>query len=220
MTFAIHDVSVKTYRHARVFAYAHRVPKLWSDTIEAHRREVRDAIVDAAARLATERGPLNVTMSQVADAAGIGRATLYKYFSSVEQILHAWHERQVDHHLRLVAGIAARDVPPMQRLTAVLEAYAKVQRQRSSHGRGPQGPELIALLHGDHRLAPAEQELHALLRGLIAQAAEEGQVRSDVTANELTAFCLHALAAAATSASTAATNRLVGVILDGLRARP
>lgn len=202
-----------------VVAYARPVPKLWSETIEAHRREVRDAIVDTTAQLATEHGPLNVTMSQVAEATGIGRATLYKYFPGVEQILHAWHERQVDHHIALVSEIAARDVPPMQRLSAVLGAYARVQRQRASHGHRPHGPELVAFLHRDHRLAPAEHQLHALLRDLIAQAAEEGQVRSDVGPDELTTFCLHALDAAGAAPSNAAAERLVGLTLDGLRPR-
>ena len=54
------------------------MPKLWTETIEEHRREVREAILDAAWALAAEHGPLSVTMSQVAQAAGIGRATLYK----------------------------------------------------------------------------------------------------------------------------------------------
>jgi AcrR family transcriptional regulator len=39
-------------------------------------------------------------MSQIAaEASGIGRATLYKYFPDVESILRAWHERQVGAHL-------------------------------------------------------------------------------------------------------------------------
>lgn len=202
---------------AEPFAYPRGVPKLWSETIEAHRREVRDAIVDTTAHLAAEQGPLNVTMSQVAEATGIGRATLYKYFSSVEQILHTWHERRIDDHIAVVSGIAARDVPAMERVIAVLEAYAQVQRQRASHGHRAHGPELVAFLHRDRHPARAEQDLHVLLRDLIAEAAEEGQVRSDVAADELTTFCLHALDAAAASPSTAATDRLVGLILDGLR---
>lgn len=201
-------------------AYARRVPKLWSDTVEAHRQEVRGAIMDTAARLAAERGPLNLTMSQVAEAAGIGRATLYRYFSSVEEVLHAWHVRQIDHHLELVRDIAGRDAPPMQRLAAVLETYAQVQRQRAGHRRGPHGPDLVALLHRDARPEPAERQLHALLRDLVAQAAHEGSVRSDVGADELTTFCLHALEAAHGSRSNAAIQRLVAVTLDGLRPRP
>jgi AcrR family transcriptional regulator len=56
------------------------MPKLWNETIEAHRREVRDAILDNTAALVAEHGLLSVTMSQIAEETGIGRATLYKYF--------------------------------------------------------------------------------------------------------------------------------------------
>src|SRR6266536_2860456 len=37
-------------------AYTRAVPKLWNDTIEAHRRDVRDAIVDKTAALVAQHG--------------------------------------------------------------------------------------------------------------------------------------------------------------------
>src|SRR5207245_866718 len=64
-------------------SYSESVPKLWSDTIETHRREVRDAILETTVALVTKQGLRAVTMSQIADEAGIGRATLYKYFPDV-----------------------------------------------------------------------------------------------------------------------------------------
>ncbi len=67
-----------------VAAYPRLVPRLWSETIEDHRREVRAAILDATWALVTERGLTSVTMSQIAEETGIGRATLYKYFPDVE----------------------------------------------------------------------------------------------------------------------------------------
>ena len=39
-----------------VVVYTSAVPKLWSETIAAHRREVRDAILDTAAALVDEHG--------------------------------------------------------------------------------------------------------------------------------------------------------------------
>jgi hypothetical protein len=50
------------------------VPRLWTQTIETHRREVRDAVVDTTAALVAEHGLLSVRMSQIAEATGIGRA--------------------------------------------------------------------------------------------------------------------------------------------------
>ncbi|HET7480249.1 MAG TPA: helix-turn-helix domain-containing protein, partial [Rubrobacteraceae bacterium] len=75
------------------------MPKLWNETIEAHRRAVHDAILDATAVLVAEHGLLSVTMSRIAEETGIGRATLYKYFPDVEAVLLAWHERHVTGHL-------------------------------------------------------------------------------------------------------------------------
>jgi AcrR family transcriptional regulator len=66
---------------------------------QLHRREVRDAILDTMAALVAEHGLLGVTMSQIAEETGIGRATLYKYFPDVEAILLAWHDRQFTAHI-------------------------------------------------------------------------------------------------------------------------
>lgn len=172
--------------------------------------------MDATVDLAAQHGPLNVTMSQVAEGAGIGRATLYKYFSSVEEILHAWHERQVNEHLALLGAIAEREAPPAQRLAELLEAYARIRRDRiARHPRGAH--EMAALLHGGDRLAPAEQQLRDLVRDLLAAAAADGQVRSDVPADELAAFCLQALGAASELRSDAATRRLARLVVDAVR---
>jgi AcrR family transcriptional regulator len=86
------------------------VPRIWSETIAAHRDAVRDATLDATAALVAEHGLTGVTMSQIAKESGIGRATLYKYFPDIESILAAWHERHIGghlHHLAQVAGAAA-----------------------------------------------------------------------------------------------------------------
>ena len=85
------------------------MPKLWTDTVEQHRRAVRDAALDATAKLVAEHGLASVSMSKIAAETGIGRATLYKYFPDVESVLIAWHERQVHGHLRQLARI--RDQP-------------------------------------------------------------------------------------------------------------
>jgi hypothetical protein len=52
----------------------------------------------------------------------------------------------------------------------------------------------------------------------VADATAAGQVRGDVAADELAAFCLHALEAATGLPSKAAVRRLVQVTLAGLRA--
>lgn len=99
-SFAIHCVYVKTLRpRRRALIYTSRMPKLWTHAVETHRRAVRDAALETAAALVAKQGLRSVTMAQIAEEAGIGRATLYKYFPDVESMLAAWHERQVSAHL-------------------------------------------------------------------------------------------------------------------------
>lgn len=195
-------------------AYAGHIPKLWHDTIEAHRRGVRDAILDTTATLVARHGLRSVTMVQIADEAGIGRATLYKYFSGVEPILIAWHERHVAQHLEHQTALRNQPGEPGARLEAVLQAYALIVFERSQHGT-----ELGALVHQREHVAGPEQQLISIFRDLLTDAVTAGVVRSDMPVDELATFCLHALGAAGARASRSAVQRLVGVVLAGLQPR-
>ena len=192
--------------------YTAGVPKLWNETIATHREAVREAILDTAWRLVSERGLAAVTMSQIAEQAGIGRATLYKYFPDVEAILRAWHERQVGGHLAQLAAIREQHADPAERLHAVLTAYAFISRHRGAHPG-----DLAAFLHRGTDLEPAQKQLLALVTGLLAQAAAAGAVRTDTTPAQLASYTLHALAAAGDAPDEAAVHRLVEVVTAGLR---
>jgi AcrR family transcriptional regulator len=192
--------------------YSGDVPKLWTETIEEHRREVRDAILDTTAALVAEHGLLSVTMSQIAEQTGIGRATLYKYFPDVEAILLAWHQRHVASHLGQLAEIRDQAGAPAQRLKAVLEAYAHICYDRGRHSTD----EIAALLHQHQHVAQAQQHLNDLIRDIIADAANAGNIHADAEPDVLASYCLHALAAARIQPSEAAVGQLVAVTLAGL----
>ena len=170
---------------------------------------MRDAILETTAALVEKRGLRAVTMSEIAERSGIGRATLYKYFASVEAILVAWHERQIGGHLEQLGELAHSAGSPDERLRAVLAAYAGMNHEQL-------GTELSVLLHQGKHVARAEEHLLQLLRTLLDEGATKGIFRSDVPAVELGAYCLHALAAAASMRSSKAVSRLIDVILDGL----
>lgn len=186
------------------------MPKLWNETIESHRASVRQAIQQTTSALVAERGLASVTMSQIAEATGIGRATLYKYYPDVEAILVAWHERQVSAHLDQLAAIRDRTGDAAERLEAVLETYASIIHEHH-------GTELAALLHRGEHVVRAHQHLRDFIRDLVGEGAEAGRLRDDVVPEELAAYCLHALTAAGSLPSRAAVRRLVAVTVSGLR---
>src|SRR5580704_8962720 len=118
------------------------MPKLWNKTIEAHRQAVHEATLNTAAALVAKHGLRSVTMSQIAEETGIGRATLYKYFPDIEAILVAWHERHVTGHLEHLAALRGQAGDAVGRLKTVLEHYALIQHKAHA-------TELAALLHRD-----------------------------------------------------------------------
>jgi AcrR family transcriptional regulator len=191
------------------------VPRLWTETIEEHRRAVRDATLDTTAALVAEHGLRSVTMSQIAEETGIGRATLYKYFPDVEAILLAWHERQITGHLAYLAEVRDQAGDAGERLEVVLEGYALI----SHESRGHHDTELAAFLHRDEQVARAQHQLRRMIRDLLTEAAKTGDLRDDVAPDELATYCLHALTAASSLPSKAAVRRLVTVTLAGLRPR-
>ncbi len=189
------------------------MPKLWSDTIQTHRNQVRDAVIQTTAALVAKHGLRAVTMSQIAQDAGIGRATLYKYFPDVEAILLAWHERHVSEHLGQLDQLRDRHADPAEALREVLHAYALIAYEVAHQNHGA---DLTALVHAGAHMDTATHHLTRLIEQLIDEAARGGQLRNDVAPPELAAYCLHALDAASSLTSKAAVNRLVTVTLAGL----
>lgn len=192
------------------------MPKLWSETIQSHRREVRQAIIDTTMQLVEREGLLAVTMSKIAEQASIGRATLYKYFPDVEAILLASLEHHVDGHLAHLIAVRDGAADAGARLADVLQAFALMLYKSGKHWDS----RLAAVLHNDERFVKRERQLYEMLRDLLSESAGKGIVRDDVPASELATYCLNALAAARGLSSVPAVNRLVRVTLAGLQSGP
>lgn len=203
----------KTRRPQHVELYDAMVPSRWDETMDAHRQGVREAILDATWGLVDEHGLLSVTMAQVAEHAGVGRATLYKYFPNVEAILVAHHDRHVAGHLQQLRSIAD-DVreEPEERLNSLLHAYGFICFQRRGHG----SHELLALLHRHEHVVDAEEQIRGLFRDALVRVADANGLRAQASPDELAYYCLHALGAAGSVRSEAAVARLVAVTLRGL----
>src|SRR5215510_14266950 len=74
--------------------YPEGVPKLWTETIEEHRRAVHDATLDTTAALVREHGLASVTMSQIA-AAGTPAEQLEAVLTAFALIQHQHHDTEL-----------------------------------------------------------------------------------------------------------------------------
>jgi AcrR family transcriptional regulator len=99
---------------------------------ERKKQATRKALREAALRLALERGPDNVRVDDIAEAAGVSPRTYNNYFSSREQAIVA--AVTAEREARVAAAAAAR--PPGIRLAdAVVEAIVEQYTDPGSHDR-------------------------------------------------------------------------------------
>lgn len=63
---------------------------------ERKRQRAREAIIDAAFALFAERGFAEVTVTEIADRAEVGRTTFFRYFGDKQEVLFADEQQLVD----------------------------------------------------------------------------------------------------------------------------
>jgi TetR/AcrR family transcriptional regulator, mexCD-oprJ operon repressor len=143
------------------------------------RDRVAAGILDAAAAVLAERGDA-ASMADVAVAAGVGRATLYRYFPNRDVLLDALAEVGLAEMRRLIAEAELDKVP-------VREGVARVARGFVAAGSKyvalmpPQGVAGRALGRNDERSRRLVEPLHELFR----RGAAQGVLRADLPAEVL-----------------------------------
>jgi AcrR family transcriptional regulator len=71
------------------------MPRIRAETIEAHKALTRSDIVDAAHEILAEMGSADISLAEVAHAAGIGRTTLYEYFRDKDDLIASLVEERL-----------------------------------------------------------------------------------------------------------------------------
>jgi AcrR family transcriptional regulator len=159
------------------------------------RADLDGAIFEATLRLLAEDGYQRLTMGAVAEAAGIGKPTLYRRFASKAELVVAV----------LLSLDAARERPPLPHgtrdalavlLTATAAAIATPGTMTilgSLLAQARSDPSLIVAFR-DALFRPQHEVVHATLR----RGVERGEVRPDVDVEAVDAMLFGSLLARAT----------------------
>ena len=83
----------------------------------------REDILEAAAQVFRQKGFHGASMSDIADAVKLQKASLYHHVSSKQEILLALLDRALEMLSELIGDIAARDIPSDQKLRQMIRAY-------------------------------------------------------------------------------------------------
>jgi TetR/AcrR family transcriptional regulator, mexCD-oprJ operon repressor len=182
------------------------------ETAPSLQQRVTAAIIDGAARLFAVEGE-QASMNDVAAAAGVARATVYRYFPNRQALLDE------------LARVALSDAEARLRSARIDEVAPEEGIARAVRALVDLGDSFVILARERVRSDPDrfERTLTRALRQLFERGQESGDLRTDIPSARLTEPLIGMIAAVLTSTPPLGKEDMIdtitGLFLDGARAR-
>jgi TetR/AcrR family transcriptional regulator, mexCD-oprJ operon repressor len=175
-------------------------------------QRVAAAILEGAAQIFAVQGE-QASMNDVAVAAGVARATVYRYFPSRENLLEELARAAAAEVDARLASARIDEVAPEEGIARAVRALVDV------------GHSFVLLARERRRSDPErfESELTHPLRRLFERGQAGGDLRDDITSARLTESLIGLIVGVLTSTPPLGkedmTATITGLFLDGARAR-
>lgn len=138
-------------------------------------KQQREAIRDAARRVFTTRGIESTGLAHVAQAAGMGRSSLYHYYADKESLIRDLAKDLLDREEAMFDNALRREGPPLQRILALFDELTTVFDAWVAIG---------AMVMDLRRLDPKRfRAFFRRIRRELAQLIREGQQRREINAS-------------------------------------
>ena len=149
------------------------VPKISAETLEKHRAETIDKLIDSFGRLVMEQGYADVSLADVAQDVGLARTAIYNYFPDRESLLFAWTDREV---VRAIEAMK-RQIDEAPDSATKLRVFVRLQLADFASRHLPPGQEVIQFLKPETygRFMQHIEPIERLLRGILAYGSETGE---------------------------------------------
>ncbi len=178
----------------------------------ALRQRVAAAILDGAAQIFAVQGE-HASMNDVAEAAGVARATVYRYFPSREVLLNELAQAAASEVEARLASARIDEVTPDEGIARAVRALVDV------------GDSFVLLARERGRSGPQrfERELDQPMRQLFERGQASGDVRDDIASARLTESLIGLIVGVVTSRPPLGREDVIATIislfLDGARTR-
>ena len=172
----------------------------------------RERLIEAATEVFGAGAP-QASLEAVAREAGVGIGTLYRHFPTREALFEAVYRREVD-QLGDLAERLAQEAAPVEALRQWLHANVRLVATK----RGM--VEALQIASGSSELrAYSFGRLTKGLALLLARGVEAGDVRPDITAEDLLRTVVGIFYVDSSTDWQASALRIIDVFVDGLRQR-
>ena len=92
------------------------MPKILGSSLAEHRERTRTALFQALSELMSQRSFDKITLSDVANHAGVGRTAVYNHFADKEDLLLAFMEHEAGRYAEELSRALAGTEDPIDRL--------------------------------------------------------------------------------------------------------
>lgn len=158
----------------------------WQEQLADARTGLRQAIRTAAVHLIAEKGMPNVSMSAVAQEAGVSRQTLYNHYPDLESIVVDVARSEIE----AAGGIIGQVVSEAPDALTALDTYvrgtlsAPSEQDVTVSGAG-MSPE------AESQVFELLEPIHLHLRGILQRGVDEGSFRSDLDPEDVSEIVFH-----------------------------
>ena len=159
------------------------MPKIIGESLASHRELTRAHLFEALGTLMGEQSFESITMSQIAERAGVGRTAVYNHFADKEVLLLAYMREVTTEFARVLTRCLEAEPDPLMRLRIYIRSHlqmigryhvkAGMGLRRHMSGRGASHLHDHAGLVGEVLIGILDE---AMDRGLIAEQNTLGAV--------------------------------------------
>lgn len=113
------------------------MPKILGSSLAEHRERTRTALFRALSELMSRRSFDKITLSDVANHAGVGRTAVYNHFADKEDLLLAFMEHEAGRYAEELSRALTGTEDPIDRLRIYVRQQALIARHFHFPTSGP-----------------------------------------------------------------------------------
>jgi AcrR family transcriptional regulator len=182
-------------------------------TLRADAARNLELILEAADEAFAEKGH-EASVADIAALAGVGQATIFRRFETKDDLIAAVFERKL-HQMVETTEAAARKRRAWDGLMLFMTTVTEMQLRDRGFFQS-----IAEQLMEREGVAELKLRVKAAMTDLVERAQAEGDLRDDITPEDVFAFCCAAASAAGAGPNQTprAAKRYLSVITDGMRA--
>ena len=155
------------------------MPKIIGESLASHRELTRARLFDALGSLMGEQSFESITMSQIAERAGVGRTAVYNHFADKEVLLLAYMREVTSEFARVLKQRLEAEPDPLVRLRIYIRSH--LQMIGRYHVKAGMGLRRQMSGQGASHLHDHAGLVGEVLIGILDEAMECGQIAEQNT---------------------------------------